>query len=145
MYQFSWGILKWSFLIKTITYRTHTIIIRGLYIFYPIFHCGQYYRVIYDAEQLIFHDFFYLTFTKTPSKLHKNGICCSCYICFVATTTKWKIGENKLWFILQSGLYDKKLFCPKNPRFIIKSSFKWRAGYDGMFTELNNVHHVLPF
>jgi hypothetical protein len=34
------------------------IITRGLYIFYPIFHCGLYCRAVYNAERLIFHDSF---------------------------------------------------------------------------------------
>ena len=37
-----------------IRYCTRTIIIWGLYIFYPIFHC----RAVYNAERLIFHDSF---------------------------------------------------------------------------------------
>ena len=134
MYKFSWGILKWSFLIKTITYRTHAIIDRSLYIFYPIFHCGQYYRVIYDAEQLIFHDFFYLTFARMPSTLYKNRICCTYYMYMIcSTTTKWKIGKNQLWFILQSGLYYKKLFWASKSavhnqeQFQVKSGLWWRA------------------
>ena len=36
-------------------YRTHAIITRGFYTFYPIFHCGLYCRAVYDAEWLIIH------------------------------------------------------------------------------------------
>ena len=39
-------------------YSTRTIISRGLYIFYPIFHCGLYFRAVDNAEWLIFPDFF---------------------------------------------------------------------------------------
>ena len=46
-------------------YRTR--ISRGLYIFYPIFYCGLYCRAVYNAEQLIFHDFF-------SSNLYKGAI-----------------------------------------------------------------------
>ena len=67
-------------------YRTRAIITRGLCIFYPIFHCGLYCRVVYNAKRLIFHDFIF------SSK--------SCF--FVVHTTL-------LRFILQSGLYYKKL------------------------------------
>jgi hypothetical protein len=51
-------------------YRTHAIVTCGLYIFYPVFHCGLYCRAVYTAERLIFHDsFFHLTFMlRTPSK-----------------------------------------------------------------------------
>ena len=43
---------------------TYAIITRGLYIFYPSFHCGLYCREAYNAEWLIFHDsfFFHQTF-----------------------------------------------------------------------------------
>ena len=32
-------------------YRTRAIITRGLYLFYPIFHCGLYLRAGYIAER----------------------------------------------------------------------------------------------
>ena len=32
-------------------YRTRAIITRGLYLFYPIFHCGLYFRAGYIAER----------------------------------------------------------------------------------------------
>ena len=41
-------------------YRTRAIISRGLYIFYPIFHCGLYCRVVYNAERLLFCDSFFI-------------------------------------------------------------------------------------
>ena len=34
-------------------YRTRAIITRGLYFFYPIFHCGLYLRAVYTAERLV--------------------------------------------------------------------------------------------
>ena len=34
-------------------YRTRAIITRGLYLFYPIFHCGLYLRAVYTAERLV--------------------------------------------------------------------------------------------
>ena len=34
-------------------YRTRAIITRGLYLFYPIFHCGLYLREVYTAERLV--------------------------------------------------------------------------------------------
>ena len=34
-------------------YRTRAIITRGLYSFYPIFHCGLYLRAVYTAERLV--------------------------------------------------------------------------------------------
>ena len=40
-------------------YRMRAIITHGLYMFYPIFHCGLYCRAVYDAERLIFHDSFF--------------------------------------------------------------------------------------
>ena len=33
-------------------YRTHAIITRGLYIFYPIFHCGLYCRAVSVTDNL---------------------------------------------------------------------------------------------
>ena len=36
--------------------RKHAIISRGLYTFYPIFHCGVYCGAVYIAERLIFPD-----------------------------------------------------------------------------------------
>ena len=96
-------------------YRMRAIITCGLYIFYPNFHCGLYCRAVYNAEWFIFHDsFFYSTFIRTPSKLHKiqNRI-----VFFPVLTTSGcynnkseKTGKNKLRFIMQSGLYYKKLF-----------------------------------
>ena len=54
-------------------YCTCVIISRGLYIFYPIFHCGLYCRAVDNAERLIFQESFsYLIFISTPSKLHKK-------------------------------------------------------------------------
>ena len=35
-----------EFLVASIIYRTRAIITRGLYIFYPIFHCGLYCRAV---------------------------------------------------------------------------------------------------
>ena len=35
----------------TAIYRTRAIITRGLYFFYPIFHCGLYFRAVYTAER----------------------------------------------------------------------------------------------
>ena len=35
-------------------YRTRAIITRGLYLFYPIFHCGLYLRAVNTAERLVF-------------------------------------------------------------------------------------------
>ena len=46
-------------LLHTSIYRTHAIISRGLYIFYLIFHCGLYWRVIHNAKRLLFHDSFF--------------------------------------------------------------------------------------
>ena len=46
-------------LLHTSIYRTHAIISRGLYIFYLIFHCGLYLRVVYNAKRLLFHDSFF--------------------------------------------------------------------------------------
>ena len=40
-------------LICTLIYRTRAIITRGLYFFYPIFHCGLYLRAVYTAERLV--------------------------------------------------------------------------------------------
>ena len=42
-------------------YRMRAIITRGLYILYHIFLCGLYCRAVYDAEQLIFHNYFFVT------------------------------------------------------------------------------------
>ena len=55
-------------------YHTRAIITRGLYILYPIFHCGLYYRAAYNAERLSFHDFFfsYNIYTKTEQKTEKT-------------------------------------------------------------------------
>ena len=39
-------------------YRTRAIITRGLYLFYPIFHCGLYLRAVYIAERLVHESFF---------------------------------------------------------------------------------------
>ena len=38
-----------------IRYRTRAIITRGLYLFYPIFHCGLYLRAVYTAARSVFH------------------------------------------------------------------------------------------
>ena len=40
-------------------YRTRAIITRGLYLFYPIFHCGLYLRAVYTAERLVITWFFF--------------------------------------------------------------------------------------
>ena len=50
---------------KTI-YCTGTIISRGLYNLYPIFHCGLYCRAVYIAERLVLPWFFF--HLKSPQK-----------------------------------------------------------------------------
>ena len=37
---------------KTNSYCTPAITTRGLYIIYPIFHCGLYYRTVSDTDNL---------------------------------------------------------------------------------------------
>ena len=43
-----------SFSFYGMYYRTGAIIIRGLYFFYPIFHCGLYCRAVYIAARLVY-------------------------------------------------------------------------------------------
>ena len=38
---------------EILIYRTRAIITRGLYYFYPIFHCGLYMRAVYTSERLV--------------------------------------------------------------------------------------------
>ena len=53
-------LLKWFLWVDcnkimfAVKYRTRAIITRGLYFFYPIFHCGLYLRAVYTAERLVF-------------------------------------------------------------------------------------------
>ena len=70
--------------ISRIIYRTRAIINRGLYILYPIFHCGLYCRAVSVTDKL-----------------------CT------------KQGKN---------------FWVQNPRFIIESGLKSKAGYNGACT-----------
>ena len=41
-------------MLRRSVYRTRAIITRGLYLFYPIFHCGLYCRAVYIVERLVF-------------------------------------------------------------------------------------------
>ena len=43
-------------------------ITRGLYIFYPVFNCGLYCRAVNSAEQLVFHNSFFLIQVTTTKK-----------------------------------------------------------------------------
>ena len=120
--------LQWKcFFSKRKRYRRRAIISRGLSISYPGFHCGLYCRAVYIIERLImqsgyyFTILFHLTFIRTPFKKSRNSVYVSfllyshTYIFFVFFCRKVKKGENKelflnLRFILQNGLYYKKLF-----------------------------------
>jgi hypothetical protein len=53
-------ILTSSINIPTSRYRTRAIITRGLYLFYPIFHCGLYLRAVCTAERLVITGIFFL-------------------------------------------------------------------------------------
>ena len=44
---------------------------RGLYLFYPIFHCGLYCRVAYNAEWLSFHESFFCSYLS----LYCRAVC----------------------------------------------------------------------
>ena len=44
-------------------YRTRAIITRGLYLFYPIFHCGLYCRAVYIAARLVYSGIFFFIST----------------------------------------------------------------------------------
>ena len=48
-------------------YRTRAIITRGLYLFYPIFHCGLYLRAVSTAARLVLTLFFF--HLKSPQKI----------------------------------------------------------------------------
>ena len=63
--------LKYTLKLETtfLMYRTRPIITRGLYLFYPIFHCGLYLRAVYTAERLVITwIFFHL---RSPKKLNR--------------------------------------------------------------------------
>ena len=64
----NWNIISYeTTLCFRFIYRTRAIITRGLYLFYPIFHCGLYLRAVYTAERLVFTwIFFHL---KSPQKI----------------------------------------------------------------------------
>ena len=58
--------LEFEKLPSELGYRTRAIITRGLYLFYPIFHCGLYLREVYIAERLVITWFFF--HLKSPEK-----------------------------------------------------------------------------
>ena len=51
-------------------YRTRAIITRGLYLFYPIFHCGLYFRAGYIAERFELHRNFFEPQNRDSFKIH---------------------------------------------------------------------------
>ena len=102
------------------------IITRGLYIFYPIFHCSLYCRAVYNAEQLMFHIFLsYLYKDATKNRIDTTFLLYILHTCITAVTAAY----TAEWCVLQ-----EKFFEPQNPRFIIESGFKPRAGYSGART-----------
>ena len=60
LWNFKFGGQIFSLSLLNYTYRIRAIITRGFYIFYPIFHCSLYFRAVYNAERLVFHDFFHI-------------------------------------------------------------------------------------
>ena len=114
----------WDWVFWLSNYRTRAIISRGLYFFYPIFHCGYYCREACTAERLIFHNYFF------PSNLYKNAIqkeyrnrlfCCTMYIhiTYIHTSIDQK-GEKKGLFLnpSRSEKIGKKA-VPPNWNFIL--------------------------
>ena len=59
--------LRFRLFLLSSKYSTIATISRGLYIFYPIFHCGLYRRVVYNEEQLICHDSLFATKNRTDT------------------------------------------------------------------------------
>ena len=66
----NWAFLDWnleqslvwiSSIERPNKYSMRAIISCGLYIFYPIFHCGLYCRAVNNTERLIFRDSFFAT------------------------------------------------------------------------------------
>ena len=79
---------------RRLSYRTSAIITRSLYIFYPIFLCGSYCRVVCNAER-IFQDFF-------PPKLYRDANTvsttqCLSYIHFGGLKSRGSFGKSTLF------------------------------------------------
>ena len=65
-----WRILLLIIFEAWFAYRTRAIITRGLYFFYPIFHCGLYLRAVCTAERLVIT---WLFFHLRLPKLNRYG------------------------------------------------------------------------
>ena len=61
---------------------------------------------------------------------------------FVVHTILHNNSVSKLGFILQSGFITKNFSEPQNPRFIIESGFKSRAGYNGARTVHKHLYLI---
>ena len=81
--------------VMSLIYRTRAIITRGLYSFYPIFHCGLYCRAVYTAERLVFHDSF----------LSNQGCIHGCIKGCLFTC------KNKLTFFTNIFIFSLLYFC----------------------------------
>ena len=78
-----------------LNYSMRAIISRGLYIFYPIFHCGLYCRAVYNAERSIFHDSFFIQ-VATKNRIDTASIllfCCIYYVTAVYTAERFVLQE----------------------------------------------------
>ena len=84
-------------IVSTMEYRTRAIITRGLYFFYPIFHCGLYSRAVYAAERLVLPDSFFIC-SLTALQIHTVEV-------------QWKCSETTVILKKYSGLQLTMLHC----------------------------------
>ena len=87
-----------------IVYRTRAIITRGLYLFYPIFHCGLYLRAVCTAERLVITwIFFHL---RSPhSKLYHCKI-----FNIILQIIQWNLLGIFYWYDSWKGLISGNFF-----------------------------------
>ena len=107
--------------IRQSRYRTRAIISRGLYNFYPIFHCGLYCRAVYNAEWLIFHDSFFTTKNRISYFFAYCTYILSTYISFfVFFHLHWKVIYPK---VKKRGNIMRKVVVYNSERFVLKEIF----------------------
>ena len=93
--------------LKNIIYRTRVIITRGLYLFYPIFHCGLYLRAVFTAERLVFTWFF--IYLRSPQKIEYLSIQSFTYylksmpIFFQVTFNKFNVSMERVAHLRSNG------------------------------------------
>ena len=126
-------------------YRTRAITTRGLYLFYPIFHCGLYLRAVYTAERLVFTWIFFhlwspqifLDKSKQRSILSYLRVFLSSTKVFEPLNLGYELSTETIYRLTMSPSYDCTWWIFEYPKFYksfnslkfiitMTKGFKWK-------------------